>query len=140
MKLSTKGRYGVRAMIDLASHYRHGPCVLKDMAKRIDVSNKYLEQLISLLRTAGLVRSVRGAHGGYMLARDPKDIRVSDVIQVLEGSISLVDCIDDPEICEKTEHCAAHDLWAQIKDLMESVLESVTLQNMAERQRQKGMY
>jgi len=137
MKLSTKGRYGVRAMIDLAAHYDQGPIMLKDVAGRIQVSRKYLEQLVISLRTSGLVRSIRGAHGGYVLAMPPEDIRLRDVVRVLEGSISPVECVDDPGICEMSDRCATHDIWMEMRDAMEDILNSLNLADMVKRQEAK---
>lgn len=140
MKLSTRGRYGVRAMIDMAIHYTQGPSLLREIAERLQVSSKYLEHLITSLKAAGLVRGIRGAHGGYILAKHPKDIRLTEIVQALEGSVAPVDCVDDPQICNQADVCAAHDLWARMKDSICSVLESLTLADMAQRQKEKGEY
>ena len=97
MRLSTRGRYGTRLMVDLAQHYADGPVSLAEIAKRQDLSAKYLEQLIILLKGAGLIRSVRGRRGGYMLARRPEEISVGEIVETLEGKLSLVDCVLEPE-------------------------------------------
>lgn len=128
MKLSTKGRYGVTLMIDLAVYQGEGPISLKSIAERQNLSEHYLEQLIAPLRNAGLVRSVRGAYGGYVLNKPPAEITIGDVIRVLEGPISLV---DDP-------HDDLSYLWDQVRDAISQVLDSVTLAEAAERKMSSG--
>ncbi|CAA7601543.1 Transcription regulator Rrf2-type [Acididesulfobacillus acetoxydans] len=132
MKLSTRGRYGLKAMFDLAVHMGEGPVSLKSIAERQDISEHYLEQLIAGLRKAGLVKSVRGAQGGYVLGREPAKIRVGDVIRVLEGPIAPVDCVseEDPECCAKAEHCVTRTIWEKVRDSISEVLDSITLEDM----------
>lgn len=134
LKLSTKGRYGVKAMYDLAQHLGEGPISLKSIAERQDISEHYLEQLISGLRKSGLVKSVRGAQGGYILGREPGEIRIGDIIRVLEGPIAPVDCVaeEDPECCAKAEHCLTRTIWEKVRDSIAEVLDSITLQDMLE--------
>src|SRR5450759_2500949 len=96
MKLSTKGRYGVRLMLDLASHFGEGPVILKQISQREEISEKYLWQLINPLKSVGLVRATRGAHGGYVLAKTPSEITVKDILQVVEGSLCIVECVEKP--------------------------------------------
>jgi len=138
MKLSTKGRYGTRAMLDLALHYGDGPILLKDVARRQEVSERYLEHVVTPLKVAGLLTSVRGAGGGFTLAKPPSQIRLSEIIQAVEGSITPVDCVDDPKICPRAGFCAARDIWTEMKKAMSGVLESTTLEDLAQRQREKG--
>ncbi len=132
MKLSTKGHYGVQAMFDLAQHYGQGPIPLKTVAERQGLSEHYLEQLIASLRKAGLVKSVRGAQGGYSLSKPPGEITVGDIVRVLEGPIAPLDCVnqDDPEHCQKSEHCVTKNVWAKVRDSISEVLDSVTLEDM----------
>ena len=132
MKISTKGHYGVQAMFDLAQHYGEGPISLKSVAQRQALSEHYLEQLIAGLRKAGLVKSVRGAQGGYTLARDPADIKVGDIVRVLEGPIAPVECVneEDPEQCLKAEFCITKSVWEKVKDSIEGVLDSISLADM----------
>jgi len=132
LKISTKGHYGVQAMFDLAQHYGEGPISLKSIAERQDLSEHYLEQLIAGLRKAGLVKSVRGAQGGYILARDPGDIKVGDIVRVLEGPIRPVECVDDDdaEQCMKAEYCITRNVWEKVKDSIEEVLDSISLADM----------
>jgi len=138
MRLSTKGRYAARAMLDLALHYGQGPILLKDIARRQQISERYLEHVIIPLRAAGLVTSARGAHGGFALAKPPSEIRLSEIIQVVEGSIAPVDCVDDPKVCSRAEFCVTRDLWAEMERAMSGVLKSTTLQDLVRRQREKG--
>lgn len=134
MKLSTKGRYGVKVMFDLAQHIGEGPISLKSVAERQDLSENYLEQLISGLRKANLVKSVRGAQGGYILAKEPEQIKVGDVIRVLEGPIAPVDCKGEgsEECCEKAEQCVTRVVWEKMRDSIAEVLDSITLKDLLE--------
>ena len=137
MKLSTRGRYGTRALLELALNWGGGPVLLKDVAQRQQISLHYLEHLITPLIAAGLVRSTRGARGGVSLARPPQEIRLSDVIQLLEGSIAPVECVNNPETCPRSDFCATRDLWSELKKAVDGVLESTTLQDLVERQKRK---
>lgn len=132
MKLSTKGRYGVRAMFDLALHQGDGPIPLRSIAERQGISENYLEQLVATLRNEGLVNSVRGAHGGYMLAREAEEITIGDIIRVLEGPIALTDCVseDIDDECDKSDECVVSFIWQQVKDNIDEVLDSITLENL----------
>ncbi len=132
MRLSTKGRYGVKAMFDLALHHGEGPVSLKNVAERQGISEHYLEQLISGLRKAGLVKSVRGAQGGYTLAKEPTKITVGDIIRVLEGPIAPVECVseEDPELCQKADCCVTRGIWEKVRDSIAGVLDSITLEDM----------
>lgn len=145
MRLSTKGRYGVRAMFDLAMHSHDGAISLKSVAQREHISEKYLEHLFASLKKAGLIHSVRGAQGGYRLARPPEEITLGDIIRVLEGPVAPTECVSeavDGEICERTHECVMHNVWGRIKDEINAVLDSVTLADICEEQRrmQKDNY
>ena len=137
MKLSTKGRYGTRALLDLAFHQGEGPVLLKDIAQRQQISLRYLEHLIAPLIAGGIVRSSRGAKGGVWLARPPEEVRLSEVMQLLEGSIAPVECVNDPGICSRSELCVTRDIWGELKKAMNGVLESTTLQDLVEQQKRK---
>lgn len=137
MKLSTKGRYSVRFMIDLALHYGEGPILLKDIAERQEISDKYLWQLIPPLKNMGLVTSFRGAHGGYTLAKPAKEITLKDIVTTVEGPLHLVDCVDDPSICGRADICVSRELWDEIAHKLLEVLESYTLDELAQKQREK---
>ena len=137
MKFSTRARYGARALLDLALHQEEKPVLLKDIAQRQQISLAYLEHLITRLIAGGIVRSTRGARGGVSLAKAPEEIKLSEVIQLLEGSITPVECVNNPEICVRSESCATRDIWRELKKAMNKVLESTTLQDLVERQRRK---
>ena len=138
MKLSTRARYGTRALLDLALHKGKGLVLLKDIARRQEVSLPYLEHLIAPLVAGGLVKSTRGARGGVLLLRSPVEIKLSEVFQLLEGSVAPVDCVNDPKACHRSAFCVTRDVWIEMKSAMIQVLDSTTLQDLVERQRQKG--
>ena len=129
MKLSTKGRYGVKAMVELAINYGGAPLSIKTISKRQNISEYYLEQLFSPLRKAKLITSIRGAQGGYVLSREPKDITVAEIMYVLEGQIEIAECIDGVS-CDNLDCCATRLLWAKIKNSIDDVMKSVTLQDI----------
>lgn len=129
MKLSTKGRYGVKAMLDLAIHYGDIPISIKSISERQGISEYYLEQLFAPLRRAKLIKSVRGAQGGYILNKLPKDITVLEIMDVLEGPVEISDCLTNDE-CDYLEACATRVLWRKIRDSINSVMEGITLQDM----------
>jgi Rrf2 family transcriptional regulator, cysteine metabolism repressor len=137
MKLSTRGRYGMRAMLDLAQHYNEGLVLVKDVAARQGISERYLEHLFLSLKTAGLVRSVRGAHGGFMLKSSPDRIRLIDIIRVSEGPLALVECVVDAGVCPRSSKCAARDIWSELQCAINEVLRSKTLQDLMECQQAK---
>jgi len=137
MKLSTRGRYGVRLMLDLALHYGEGPILLRDIAERQEISEKYLWQLINPLKTTGLVNSLRGAHGGYVLGKPPEAISIKAILQILEGPLCLVDCVDNPALCERSLSCISRDIWGEASKNMQQTLEDTTLAAMVERQKEK---
>lgn len=138
MQLSTRTRYGCRAMVELALNQQDGAMPLNKIAARQDISVKYLAQIFPALRTAGLVRSIRGPRGGYILARTPSDIHLSDIVHALEGSLAPVECLDAPDLCERSGVCATRDIWKALEDRMEDVLQSTTLSDLAESQRSKA--
>lgn len=129
MKLSTKGRYGVKAMVDLAINYGEEPVSIKSISERQKISEYYLEQLFSPLRKADIIKSVRGAQGGYVLSRPPEEITVAEVINVLEGPIEISQCLDE-DSCSNIDNCATRLLWARIKESIDSVLKSTTLKDI----------
>ncbi len=137
MKLSTRGRYVTRALLDLALHQGEEPVFLKDIAQRQQISLKYLDHLITPLIAGGVVRTIRGPKGGVSLARPPEEIRLSEIIRLAEGSIVPVACVDDPAICSRSELCVARDIWIELKRAINGVFESKTLQDLVERQKMK---
>jgi Rrf2 family protein len=135
MKISTRARYGMRAMLDMASQKDGGLVLLKDIAARQDVSKRYLEHMMTRLRNQGLVVSERGASGGYRLARDPADIRLDEIFEALEGEIAPVECVRDTSACERSEDCVTRDLWCDLAEAMRSVLSGQTLADLELRRR-----
>ena len=133
MKLSTRMRYGTRAMVELARRYGKGPISLTDIARRQGLSDKYLEALLASLRNAGLVRSVRGAQGGYLLANPPERINLRQVFEALEGSEAYVYCTQDPNLCERADRCVTQGVWARMYRASMDVLESTTLADLSRR-------
>ena len=130
MRLSTRGRYGTRLMVDLAQHYADGPVPLAEIAKRQDLSAKYLEQLIILLKGAGLIRSVRGRSGGYMLARNPEEISVGEIVETLEGKLAVVDCVLEPDLCYRAIECPTRHIWLGMTDVIKKELFSLSLMDI----------
>ncbi len=137
MKLSTKARYGTRALLDLALHWGEGLVPLKDIAQRQEISLPYLEHLIAPLIAGGLIRSTRGPQGGVSLLKRPEEIKLSEVIQLVEGSIAPVKCVDNPKAYPRSDLCVTRDIWDDIRKAIDGVLQSTTLQDLVERQRQK---
>ncbi|HPA55499.1 MAG TPA: Rrf2 family transcriptional regulator [Bacillota bacterium] len=131
MILSTKGRYGLKIMYELALNYGEGPMPLKEIAQRQQLSETYLEQLIAHLKKAGLVRSIRGAQGGYELIRKPEEISVGEIIRTLEGPLAPSECVmdDEPE-CSKAENCVTRLIWEKIMEGINNVVDSITLNDM----------
>ena len=133
MKISTKGRYALRLMMDLAENNNGSPISLKDVAKRQDISDKYLEQIISILNKAGYVRSVRGAQGGYMLKMEPQDYTVGMILRQTEGSLAPVACIEDDEIvCDRQQQCVTSIVYKKINDAISGVVDNITLQDLVD--------
>ena len=137
MKISARTRYGTRALLDVALHQDGSPVQLKDIAHRQQIPLHYLEHLISPLIAARIVRSTRGARGGISLVRHPQEVRLSEVVQLLDGSLALVDCIKSHEICPRSGLCVTREVWGEVSETINRVLESTTLQDLVERQRQK---
>lgn len=137
MKLSTKGRYGVRLMMDLAAHSGRGPVLLREISKRQEISEKYLWSLIHSLKAVGLVSATRGVHGGYKLTKSPAEITIKEILQASEGPMCLVDCVEKPESCNRVSFCAARDLWGEIAGDIDRILKTTTLSDMVARQNTK---
>ena len=139
MKISTKGRYALRLMMDLAENNNGSPISLKDVAKRQDISDKYLEQIISILNKAGYVRSVRGAQGGYMLKMEPQNYTVGMILRQTEGSLAPVACIEDDEIvCDRQQQCVTSIVYKKIDDTISGVVDNITLQDLVDWQNEKN--
>ena len=135
MKLSTRARYGTRFMFDLARHYGEGPIYLGDIARRQEISEKYLGNIVRPLKNAGLIRAQRGAHGGYMLSRHPGHINLFEVVRAVEGPLSLVECITDPEVCSHSNACIHRDVWNEVHQSIVRTLTSITLYDLVEKYR-----
>ena len=136
MKVSTKGDYGVRALVELAHHYGEGPVQSATIASRQEVPEPYLDQLLTTLRRAGFIRSVRGPQGGHALIREPDDVKLSEVMVALEGSLAPTACVDDPESCTKSGGCVQRGVWEQVRDATQAILENVTIGDLAEKERE----
>ena len=134
MKLSTKGRYGLRALIDLAQYSKDAPVSIMSISARQDISERYLEQLMSMLKKAGLVKSVRGAAGGYILAKDVKDISVGDVLRALEGSLEPVDCagLEPDGECRSADTCVTKYVWKRINESINRTVDEIRLDQLVE--------
>lgn len=141
MKISTKGRYALRLMLDLAMYENDGYVKIKDIAKRQDLSDKYLEQIITILSRAGYVKSIRGASGGYKLAKLPSEYTVGMILRLTEGSLSPVACLDE-EIsdCTRYDNCATLEVWKQLSDAINNVVDNMTLADLLDIQTQKNQF
>lgn len=139
MKLTTKGRYGLRAMLDIATNFKGEPIPLKEIANRQDISEHYLEQLMSNLRKNGLVNGVRGVQGGYTLAKKPSKITVGDILRALEGPIGIVECVleEDSRECIREDICVTRIVWEKIRDSIINTVDSITLQDLCDLFKQK---
>jgi len=138
MQLSTRSRYGTRLMVDLALHYDQGPVRINDIAKRQDISVKYLEQLIIPLKKASLIRSVRGPKGGHMLAKPSADITIGDIVMLLENETSLAPCLKNPDVCDRTDTCFTRDIWKKLTKKIYDTLGTITLWDVIKTNRKKG--
>ena len=137
MKLSTKVRYGTRAMLDLACYYGNGPVLLKDIARRQEISLKYLDRILSSLKAAGLVKTLRGAKGGFSLSQTPSKITIKQIAEALEGPLVLVDCLRSKTYCRKVNSCVTRDIWGDLNRAMEAVLKTTTLEDLVTRDKEK---
>jgi len=133
VKLSSRSRYGLRAVLDLALHYRKGPLQIRAIAAREEISNKYLEQLMTILKTSGLVRSLRGPKGGYILSKPPDQIKLKEVITALEGPLFPVECLQHPQFCPHCAECITRQVWADVQEAMLGVLEATNMQDLVDR-------
>ena len=138
MKISTKGRYALRMLIDLAEHKESGYISLKDIAKRQQISKKYLEQIIPIFNHTGMLLTNRGAQGGYKLARKPEQYTVAEVLRLTEGSIAPVACLDqDPNECERSAECVTLPIWQGLYDVITEYLEGITLQDILDKEQER---
>ncbi len=143
IRLSTKGRYGTRLMLNLAQHYNTGnpSVILKNVSEEEDISIRYLEQIIIPLKIHRLVKSIRGAGGGYALSREPSKIKLSEILHALEGSCCLVECVEDENYCDRVSICATYEVWKESSELLKKYFDNLTLQDLvliAEKKKQKA--
>ncbi|MBA4371812.1 MAG: Rrf2 family transcriptional regulator [Thermodesulfovibrio sp.] len=132
MRLSTKGQYGVRAMFEIARSCNHGPVTIREISERQDVSVAYLEQILNQLRKSGIIKSVRGPGGGYVLSRDPGKVSIGEILRELEGPVAITSCLDPKEGCMRVEGCVTHLLWKSLGENIEAFLNSMTLKDLLE--------
>lgn len=137
MKISTRTRYGIRAMIEMAQNYGNGPLQLKNIARRQDISVKYLEQIVAILKAGGFIRSIRGAKGGYILAKAPNQIKLNNVFDCLEGPVSMVECVEDENYCAKSADCVARQLWQRVSNAIGTILSLITIQDLVDSAKDK---
>ena len=130
MKLTTRSRYGTRMLLDMAQRYNNGPVQIGEIAKRQGISVKYLEQLIIPLKKAGYVTSVRGPKGGHMLAKDPSEISIGEIVHLLEGGFQLTDCLVSPGKCDRSEQCPTRVMWAEATEAMRQRLNQSSLADL----------
>ncbi|HDP69154.1 MAG TPA: Rrf2 family transcriptional regulator [Candidatus Marinimicrobia bacterium] len=135
IRLSTKGKYGARLMFQLALNYGNGPMLLKEIAAREDLSVRYLEHLVPPLRTARLILSMRGSKGGYSLAKKPQDITLKEIVRVLEGPFYPSECVEAPDICNRSSFCVTRNIWAELEQTISATLASHTLQDLVDEYR-----
>lgn len=137
MKISTKARYGTRALMDLVLHHNDEPVQLKDIARREMISPSYLEHIFILLIAAGILKSTRGARGGVSMARPPGEITLREIVETLEGTISLVECLSGTTVCPRSGACATQDIWEELTEAIAGILDNTTLDDLVERQKSK---
>ena len=138
MKISTKGRYALRLMLDLALHDTGEYIPLKEVAARQEISDKYLEQIITQLSRAGFVKSVRGAQGGYRLAEPPAQYTVGRILRLMEGSLAPVECVDGEGDCSRADRCVTIEVWRALKEAIDNVVDSITLADLVEKYSERG--
>ncbi|RKY51326.1 MAG: hypothetical protein DRP89_09125 [Candidatus Neomarinimicrobiota bacterium] len=138
MRLSTKGRYGTRLMLQLTLKYGDGPILLKDIGAKEGISVRYLEHLIPPLKSARLINSTRGAHGGYTLSKAPSEINLKEIVEALEGTLVPSECINAPSVCERASSCVSRNIWKMLGENIAQTLESITLENMLEMMQKKS--
>jgi len=124
-------------MVEVALNYEKGPILLKEISKNIDVSEKYLSQIIIPLKGKGLINTYSGAHSGYVLSRTPSEIRLKEIVEILEGDLSLIDCIDNPSSCDKVNTCVTRDIWTRMGEKISEVLNSYTLGDLVKMCRER---
>ncbi len=140
IRISTKGRYGARFMLELAVNYDQGPMLLKEIAKRQELSEGYLQHIVDALKGSGLIHSNRVGHGGYTLAKTPSEITMFDILNSLEGKINLVECVDKPEVCHRADTCVTRDIWDILGSQLAQTLKTITLESLVKKHNKKRKY
>jgi Rrf2 family protein len=138
MKISTKGRYGLRILLDLAIHDDGMPRLIRDIAESQEISEKYISRLIIDLRKAGMVRSIRGAKGGFRLARKPEQLTLLAIVEAMEGRLAIVNCVQTPETCSRNGDCATYEIWDQLNDQIRDAMSQITLRDIIENHRKRS--
>ena len=138
MRISTRARYGLRLMIEIAANSGKGPIYLKEIAKNIDVSEKYLSQIIIPLKGKGLINTYGGAHSGYILGRSSSEIKLKEIVEILEGDMNLIDCVNNTSVCSKVSTCVTRDIWAKLGEKISEFLNSFTLEDLVRMQKEKA--
>lgn len=133
IRISTKGRYGTRFMLELAMNFEKGPILLKDIAKNEEISEGYLQHIVDALKGSGLIHTNRIGHGGYTLAKKPEEITLRQILSTLEGTISLVECVNNPNVCNRSHNCVTRDVWSELSEKFSKSLDAITLKDMTEK-------
>ena len=136
MKLSTRVRYGLRATVDLAENHNGEPVSMAAIAKNHGISRKYLHAILTLLKSAGYIRSVRGTGGGYVLTREPSDVTVVEIVEALEGPLAITECVNEEGVCDRSEDCVTRVVWRELSEAVRQVLSGITLEELARRSRE----
>lgn len=137
MKLSTRGRYATRALLDLALHGGGGPVSLREVSERQAISAKYLDQILTQLRRAGFIRASRGSRGGFQITADPESLTLLDIMNAVEGRMAILDCVVDPSRCDRAADCITREVWSEVTVAMERVLRNTTLADLIRRARER---
>ncbi len=135
MKMSTKCRYGARAVVEIARYYEDGPVKRRDIAKNQDISDSYLENILIALKNAGIIDTIRGANGGYMLRRPPEEINLLEIITALEGSLALVECVENPSTCDRVKQCSTRGVWIKLQKAKEDVLKNIYIKELVDHEK-----
>jgi Rrf2 family protein len=137
MKLSARTKYGVRLMVELALKFGKGPVFLRDIAKKEEISEKYLSQIVIPLKAKGLINSYRGAYGGYTLSRSPSEITIKEIVEILEGNLTLVECVENPAVCKRVCGCVSRTVWIRLKEKISETLSSINLDDLIKLYKEK---
>ena len=140
MNISTKGRYGLRLMVELGLNYGGGHLPTKQISKKQNISEKYLEQIIGILSKAGLIKTKRGASGGHALSKEPENYTIGEILRVLEGSLTPVQCVEDAAFCDNTISCVTYSVWKKLDEAIKDVVDNITLKELVDKAQNKDFY